>query len=338
MNKPEYCRKIESLIYYLKIGAAFKTTIAYSNKADFLRDLKKYIKNDLTDENKVYIDILYKMAISKKGEDLCIFYYNNDPLFAKYKYIELISEVLNTYKNNKEEAITIAVKSFDKYTKYPDALKKFNNKFYNAILYRDILNEVLEEAIKRYKEPEEKRNSYLNLDALRHSNDDIYQEVYDSGLSLLDYAHTYFVDSTAHQRFFSPRIAGCDKDLVDEILSRKDTCLNELFNVISKIDTGEIADAIDYYELTMLNPLYLKKLANEYNLLSIPVRKFISKNINPHSEKTMVEGQIKEKMIINNTEVSREIKVLARDKMIEMGMPLSAAYHKQFIRKLLKSK
>ena len=337
MNDQLYKQKIENLISYLKNGAAFYTTIEYKSNSDMKYDLKRYMRIYSNDENKVYLDILCKVA----DEDLKnnhIFGFDIGSRRNAASYLTLIERVLYAYKNEgKKTAVNIAFNSESTRVRFSDSYERFLSNFYNAILYKDVLDDVLKDVKEKCKSDDKKRTTYINNKALCSTNDNIYIIVKESGLSLLDFAHRFYVDNLLHKNFLRPDVVCKDSKLASELMQRESTCLPELIDVINKINNNEI-DVIDYYKLTKLNPLYLKNIAKDLGIATPNLSKFVYSNQNPHSEEYKVNLAMNGTLIISNEEVSEELKQKAKQIMVDLDIPLIPNYYNKMVRKLIKSK
>lgn len=337
VKEDNYKKRIESLINDLKNSIRITIKTQHNNNKELLEDLKLYVANDLKDEDKVYIDVLYKLANRKNTKD-CVFSLNSITTKANAAYVVLLERIIKAYKVDKKEAIKIAINSQTDRNKFTDAYDKFNNYYVNASLYKYILDDVLKAVNENNKPNEEKRNTYINKKAMTLSIDNIYNDIYRSGLSLLDYAHTHFIDSKKHKNFFRPDLLNIESALANALLDRKDTCLDELINIINMINNGELEDGIEYYKLTKLNPATLKNIAKDYNLNTVTLSKFVSNNANPQNEEYKINTIIEGKLVIAEEEVSEELKLQAKQYMIDLDMPLSIKYYSNIVRKLIKSK
>ena len=339
MKEKGYKKNIETLISYLKNQASFSATTLYDNEMELLNDIKRYSKEYGNEENKIYLDILTKVAEDYVPGRAAIFAFDKGAGRHRPAYVDLLERVITAYKRDgKEEAIKIAYNSLDSRTKFTNALERFNANYANAVLYKAMFDEVS-------KGVEEKlnnravisRNTYLDNKALCSTYDDLYHRVYNSGLSLLDYAHQNYIDSFKINNYFRPDLGGCEEKMATEIMSRKDTCMDILIDVINKINNEEI-DVFGYYELTKLNPLHLKTIAKDNNLGAPALSKFITKHANPHDEESKVLKEMDAKLVINSEEISYDLKLQAKNALDNLGMPQTVSYYNQMLRKLIKSR
>ena len=339
MKEKQYKKNIDTLIFYLKNQAAFSATTLYDNEMELLSDIKKYARYYGNEDNQVYIDILTKIAEDYVPGRESIFSFDKGAGRHRAAYVDLLERVITAYKNEgREEAVKIAYNSQDTRTKFIESLERFNSNFANSVLYKDILDDVLAGVKEKMNNRAViKRNTYLDNKALCSTCDNFYDKVYNSGLSLLDYAHQNYVDAFNHKNYFRPDLVGCEEKMAKEIMARKDTCTAELINVINLINNDEI-DIFGYYELTKINPLYLKPIAKENGLNSANLSKFITKYSNPHAEEFKVDREMEGKLVIASEEVSAELKASAKQALVDLGMPLTVPYYNQMVRKLIKSK
>ena len=339
MKEQTYKEKVETLIAYLKNQASFSINTLHSDEFDLLNDVKRYSRNYGNEDNKVYLDVLTKLANEFATRKDSIFSINISVEKHRAAYVELLERIVYTYQNvSKEEAIKIAYNSLETRTKFTDALQRFYTNFANAILYKGILDEVLVGVNETLDSKVTiKRGTFVDRGAMAYNNHDLYNRVYNSGLSLLDYAHKHFIDSFQQKDYFRPEAVGCNSKIAKVILERPNTCLDELINVINLLNEGEL-DIFGYYELTKLNPLFLKNIAKEHNLVTTNLSKFVSKNANPHSEESKVNKEMAGERIINSEVVSDELKIKAKQALVELDMPLTVSYYNQKLRQLIKSK
>jgi hypothetical protein len=332
--KKEDIIKIRRLFSYLKNYAAFGISTEYRDMDMFKKALEEYKQTNMREEDKIYIKILERMANAKKPSDTQIFSLANSVQKTSYAYVNFLEMVFKKYLKNRDKAIKFAYENEGTFNSFDNAIERLNNGYVNSIIYKDMAEDISNE-IKKINEEKQRIQ-----DAKKKKNTDnditsIYHKVYNSGLSLLDYAHEHFVDTNGVKSYFRPDISGCDKEMAEVILSRKNTHINEVLDIISSINDGKMT-ILEYYKKTRLNPSFLIIIANEYGLLSVSLRIFVSKYKNPHNEINQIESLIEGKLVLESEEVSKETMINMYNKMKEMDMVLKYKYFLDYLREDIK--
>ena len=211
-----YEEKIEYYIDQLKKGNNIFILDKYKTTKELLNDLKIYFKNNI-DKNTEYILILKKWCT----EDKRIFTLNDVYKSSNYNYIKIIRDVLNANKTDKEEAFNIVKNRINNSSIFKQMINRFNTRFANASLYNDILENYYLR-FKDYEVNEKKRTIYIDSKSLKINNvsHNIYDDVLNSGLSLLDFAHYNLIDNNKYNNYFALQLY-TTKENADVIKSRK---------------------------------------------------------------------------------------------------------------------
>lgn len=318
----------------------------FGSKRAVAIQVKKYRNAGLvTEENRKYVDILTNIGNVKSQDMVKYFDLNGEENSRTDNYDFIIRKVLREYKINKDKAIRIACDSLVSGSRYNSllfekAVEAFKDRYVNSNLFMDDLLEILRLSNEKRNEPA-KRTTYLDSKSLTSkvessTHNDIYQRVYNSGLSLRDYAHKNFVDSKL-RNFFNPVANGFDERMSQEILSRKDIFTSEILEVVNKINNEEI-DIIDYYKLTKLNPVVLRTIAKENGIITATLSKFASAYANPSSDEEKLDKFIVGYKVVSEEVASDEIKSDAKLALIDNEIPLTIGCYKQMVRQLIKSK
>ena len=326
ITKNTYIKNIRTLINYLKSFCNFRISTVYRNIDSFKSDLNTFKKYNMKEEDVVYIEILERMANAKKPADIQIFSLTDNQQKNVYAYVNFLEQVFRTYQEDREKAIKMALDNEGSFNSFENSMKRLNNGYCNAILYKPMADDIISEMKKRKTTKADKNKVVEDI-----NNDSIYHRVYNSGLSLLDYAHEHFIETNGIKSYFKPEISGCSKEMAAEIKSRKDKHLNEILSIIEMINDGYL-DIVDYYKKTRLNPVFLTNLAKEHGLSSVKLACFVNKYKNPHHETKQIEKLIDGKLVIDHEEVSKETMVKVFNKMKEMDMVLKYTYYMDFLR------
>ena len=323
-----------------------KIVMFFGSKRAVAIQVKKYRNAGLvTEENRKYVDVLTNIGRVCKNDMVKYFDINGEESTGNDNYDFIIRKVLREYKTNKDKAIIIACDSLVSGSKYDrllfeKAVEAFNDRYVNSNLFMDDLLEILKLVDEKRNKPA-KRTTYLDNKSLTSkvessTHNDIYQRVYNSGLSLRDYAHKNFVDSKL-RNFFNPVANGFDERMSQEILSRKDIFTGEILEVVNKINNEEI-DIIEYYKLTKLNPVVLRNIAKEHGIITATLSKFANAYANPSSDEEKLDKFIVGYMVVSEEVASDEIKSDAKLALIDNEIPLTIGCYRQMVRQLIKSK
>ena len=299
----------------------------------------------VTDQNRKYVDILTNIGNVKSQDMVRYFDLNGEENSRTDNYDFIIRKVLREYKINKDRAVRTALDGLVSGSSYDcllfeKAVEAFKDRYVNSNLFMDDLLEILKLVDERKNKPA-KRTTYLDSKSLtskveRSTHNDVYQRVYNSGLSLRDYAHKNFVDSKL-RNFFNPVANGFDKRMSQEILSRKDIFTGEILEVVNKINNEEI-DIIDYYKLTKLNPVVLRTIAKENGIITATLSRFANAYANPSNDEEKLDKFIVGYKVVSEEVASDEIKSDAKLALIDNEIPLTIGCYKQMVRQLIKSK
>ena len=317
-------QKIEKM---LKKQSEFKTILLsdfYSNKKDFLIDLKTYLK--LNNDKVKEINILKESMINANVKRDNLFYLDSSNL-ANSVYSWDFQTILKAYLNNKDLGYIRAHKLYNA-NEFANNIERFKLKYLNYELYIDMLNDIA----KSYSPITTKKNIYVDLyrSSARTINKELIQEVYDSNLSAFDYSYYTGID-------FAKVNAYCTKnqsnEMCYEILHRENKLEEKVLELLQKISTGEY-DFYEYYKECKVPPKSLRKFASNNKMYGKPLSNFITSNTQPIlvNEKKELET----KLVINEIEVTNELKLKAFAKIKEVDAPLSVANYKKMVRRLIK--
>ena len=318
----------------------------FGSKRAVAIQVKKYRNAGLvTEENRKYVDVLTNIGNVKSQDMVKYFDINGEESIGNDNYDFIIRKALREYKVNKDRAARTALDGLVSGARYDSsmfgkAVEAFKDRYVNSNLFMDDLLEILRLSNEKRNEPA-KRTTYLDSKSLTSkvessTHNDIYQRVYNSGLSLRDYAHKHFVDSKL-RNFFNPVANGFDERMSQEILSRKDIFTGEILEVVNKINNEEI-DIIDYYKLTKLNPVVLRTIAKENGIITATLSKFASAYANPSSDEEKLDKFIVGYKVVSEEVASDEVKSDAKLALIDNEIPLTIGCYKQMVRQLIKSK
>ena len=322
--------KIRRLFSYLKNYVSFGISTEYRDMDRFKEVLEEYKKTNMRDEDKIYIEVLERMAYAKKPADTQIFSLTENIQKNSYVYVNFLEMVFKKYLKNRDKAIKLAYENEGTFNSFDNAMERLNNSFVNAIVYKDMADDISNE-IKKLNEEKLRIQEAKNKKNTNNDIVSIYDRVYNSGLSLLDYAHEHFVDTNGVRSYLRPDISGCNKEMADVILSRKDTHLNEILSIIEMINDDSI-NILEYYKKTRLNPTFLSLIAKEHGLSSVNLSIFVNKYKNPHNEAKQIENLIEGKLVLEQEEVSKETMINMYNKMKEMDMVLKYKYFLDYLR------
>ncbi len=318
----------------------------FGSKRAVAIQVKKY-RNEgyVNDQNRKYVDVLTNIGRISKNDMVKYFDINGEESKGNDNYDFIIRKALMEYKVNKDRAVRTALDGLVSgsgcgSSMFEKAVEAFKDRYVNSNLFMDDLLEILRLCDEKRNEPA-KRTTYsdgklLTLKVESASHNDVYQRVYNSGLSLRDYAHKNFVDSKL-RNFFNPAANGFDERMSQEILSRKDTFTDEILDIANKIINEEI-DIIEYYKLTKLNPVVLRNIAKEHGIITATLSRFANTYANPSSDEEKLDKFIGGYKVVSEETSSEKIKLVAKQALIDMGIPLTISCYKPMLRQLIKSK
>ena len=300
----------------------------YIKEEDFLINLKEYLKKN---KNKAYeLSILKDIVLygDINSKDVNVLYLDKDLPLNAPNYILDIQDILRTYRKNKISAFR-KVKGIYSSSNFANKIVNFDKKFLNAELYKDMLNDILSNMT--YKLDVKHCPTYVpkNVGEAYIIDDEVLQSIYDSGLSLLDYAVKHKVDYVK----LNAVISTSKKQALAEIKERQDTVEDMLVELIKKIANNEM-DFMDYYKVCKLNPLYLRPYVTKYNLQGKTISSFINKNCKDGD--VTLEKEENSKIIIDGVEVPYEIKKEAIELIQEVEAPVTKFNYTTIVRKLMK--
>ena len=317
-----------------------------SKRALAIQVMKYRNEGYVNNQNRKYVDVLTNIGKVNKDGMVKYFDIDGEESIGNDNYDFIIRKALREYRTNKDRAVRTALDGLVSGAKYDSsmfekAVEAFKDRYVNSNLFMDDLLEILRLCDEKRNEPA-KRTTYLDNKSLTSkeenaSHSDIYQRVYNSGLSLRDYAHKNFIDSNKIKNFFNPIANGFDEGMSQEILSRKDTFTDEILDVVNKIINEEI-DIIDYYKLTKLNPVVLRNIAKEHGIITAALSKFANAYANPSSDEEKLDKFIVGYKVVGEEVASEEIKSDAKQVLIDNEIPLTIGCYKQMVRQLIKSK
>ena len=338
--------KVEAGIGLVMSNNIDKIITFFGSKRAVAIQVKKYRNAGLvTEENRKYVDVLTNIGRVCKNDMVKYFDLNGEESIGNDNYDFIIRKALREYKVNKDRAARTALDGLVSGARYDSsmfgkAVEAFKDRYVNSNLFMDDLLEILRLSNEKRNEPA-KRTTYLDSKSLTSkvessTHNDIYQRVYNSGLSLRDYAHKNFVDSKL-RNFFNPVANGFDERMSQEILSRKDIFTGEILEVVNKINNEEI-DIIDYYKLTKLNPVVLRTIAKENGIITATLSKFANAYANPSSDEEKLDKFMVGYKVVSEEVAIDEIKSDAKLALIDNEIPLTIGCYKQMVRQLIKSK
>ena len=257
-----------------------------------------------------------------------------DELFlckAYPNYAFKLHKILNAYKSNKEKGIRLSKELIKNKKTLENTIEKFKEKYSNYDEYINDLNDI----VNSYDSQEKKVTQYVDNTKLRNDTrkgKNLLQDIYDSGLGLLDY---YFYNRVPinFYAYYSNRL--CNKDpMALEISLRENKTTPILLDLIKKIDNDEL-DSVGYYEITKLNPYYLIKIAKDNNMYSKNVSKFIY--LLRYSYKINIQSELNNNLVIDSIEVNKETKEQAIEYLQSLDAPINVTNYKSMVRRLIKS-
>lgn len=255
-----------------------------------------------------------------------------DELFLCSEYPNFafkLHKILNAYKLNKQKGYRIAKELFKSKKTFEDIIDSFSNKYINANDYLDDLYDILSS----YDNEVKKLNQYVNNDALKYDNNKrkkLLDSIYDSGLSLLDYSFYNYVP-ISFASYFSDKLNRKSPKAI-KISLRENNTMPILIDLLEKIIENKV-DYVGYYELTKLDPYYLIKIAKDNNLYKPIVSDYIKKI--RQNYRLNIENVLNGKMVIDEKEVSKEIKEQAINYLNSIDAPVDAVNYNTMVRRLI---
>ena len=330
-----YVLRIRRLIAYFNTYSNFSLCIVYKNVSDLQKELKLYKENNMRNGDEVYIQILERMAYPKTPADRQLFALTDNQQKKVYAYVNLLENVFNTYMVDRNEAIRMAWNAEGTRVSFSGAVERLKNGYCNAILYKEMYDDILCELSKKQKPVTKVKKSKTGENNIitNDSECNIFHKVYNSGLSLLDYAHTHFVDINCCKSYFRPDISGCCKEMADELYSRKINCIDELKEIIDLIINRKIT-ILEYYKRTRINPAFLPRLAKDFKIIegnNVSLNCFSNKYKDPHNEIRQIENLLTHSLIIDKEEVDTEFMKKIYQEMKDNNEPLKYSLFKDHI-------
>ena len=301
----------------------------YESKQEFLIDFKNYLSNhsDKVKELKLLEDIVLYGDNSSKIANL--FYIDCPFPNGIPNYVMELQEIIISYKNNKESTLR---KFRNVYTieKFEYRMDKFEKRFINSELFMEILYEIKNNL--EFKNQSKAKKQYVNISmGTMNIDENILKDIYESDMSLLDYAFYNRIDYTLFNKFISTITNPITKD----IRNRKDTVEEKIIDIIKKINSGEM-DFLDYYKECKLEPKHLKLFVSKYHLYGKSISNFIAKNTTNY--RINIETELSSLLVINNEVVPKEVKEQAIKIIKDVDAPLIACNYSSMVRKLMKER
>ena len=263
-----------------------------------------------------------------------VFAINEELPFNAPNYALELQEILKIYTINKENGIKKVYNYRDTKEKFLQIVDKFKNKYTNSDEYMDTLFEIannLKSGSKKNKKCVTKTSKYNN------ENEVLFQKIYNSGLSIIDYMFYNYVEADNFLSYVSnKKYYAKNNNTYETVLNRPNKTLPIILDIIEKIKNNEI-DYVEYYELTKLNPMYLRYIARDNNIECGYLNAFISNIHTQNLNLLTIETIYEDKMVINEEEISLELKKKAIDHLQSINAPLNATNYHIVIRKLVKS-
>ncbi len=320
-----HMENIEEMYELMKKGEKFFLEAYYSDKRSFLKDCKLFLSKNPDKYNE--IKILIKIINNK--DKTSVFYTNSLYNIHEKKYVFNFQKILNEYFINKERAYKIANDLYLKPNNFNRDLNYFNNQFINSEIFikdlMDICNHI------EIKSSKKKDGKYVPDNTLI-TNPNYLDIVYDSGLSLIDYAHYNLIDYTEYSESIYSR--SCNK--AKEVRKREDKTIPTILDIIKKIANNELS-YVEYFKLSKLNFYMLKRIACENNLYSKEVAIFVNKYIKQNSIINK-EVELRVKKVIKNVEVPHEIIEEALNFLEDNNIPLTKKTYNEVLHELVKKR
>ena len=315
---------IDKLLKMMKSGKNIYYNGIYSNMSEFLIDCKKYLQANPYKYNEVKLLIDIYCLNDKENA----FFIDNMISRCERKYVYKLQSILKVYVIDKEKGYQIANKLYKSNSSFISAMKKFENKFINSALYMPYLIDISKHV---QDEVKVKNQTYLRYATLG-TNREYLDIVYESGLSLIDYAHLNLID----YHLYNEAIYSRSENKAKEVRKRPIKYLPELLEIINKVSNNELT-YIEYFKLTKLSPYVLKKIASENNINNKNLSIFYSRysNNNPKINK---ELELNTQKSINNMEISRNTVEQVFDYLEENEIPVNSITYNELLRTYIKKR
>ena len=251
---------------------------------------------------------------------------SNYPDYAFYLY-----KILKAYNISEEKGIRVAKETVKTSKKLSSMIEKFQKYYANADDYVKNLYDVM--FALNNKTPK-KQTTYLPYEKAtpeRTEKANIVKNIYESGLSMLDY---FFYNPTplGVSTYFNERCHRQDKSAL-EIKRRENTTYSTIIDIINKINNKEL-DYVEYFEITKLNPYHLIAIAKENNLYTDELAKFI--NLLRTNKPVDVERELNGVLVINEEVIPRKVKEQAIEYLNSINAPMDVVVYDNMVRRLIK--
>ncbi|MBR1416206.1 MAG: hypothetical protein IJ572_00105 [Bacilli bacterium] len=323
--------KLETMLEIQKEGKRIIFEIYYDNKKDFLNDAKEYLKlhNNLAKEIKILVDTI------TYGNPSNTFYVNDTNDDYSPNYIWHFQEILKLYSRDKIRGLRRAMDFKKKAKVFENQIEMFRNRYINADLYLDTLEEI-KDAIEKENNIK-KKTKYVEIENISNASLDkeIIHDIYLSGYSFIDYAFYNPIDISACYTYFGNINENSKNKEAIEIKHRESKTIPLILEIIERINNDDL-DIIEYFEITKLNPTKLIFFAKQYGLRSYKLNNFISSY--KDSSIINVEKVFNGKLIISNQEVPLSTKKEAVNYLNAINAPINSMSYNAMIKRLVNKK
>ena len=303
----------------------------YENERIFLQDAKSYLQYCTSDEEKIELDLLINTIINGTQKNL---FYLDYEVEDSPNYVRSFQLIIKEYFKNRDIAYRKATDIWSTRKKMDSAINSFSKRFINSQIYMPIIMDIAINMEQRLNN--KKNNSYVKKGALSYSVDkNVINDIYESGMSLLDYAFYNSIDYSLYNNYFS----SCKNTREDilEICNRENTVEDKIISIIQMINSEEL-DIFDYYKLCKLKLPLLGRFASKYNLTSPIFSNFLKNSSQMTLGKIQINKLYSDQLIINDYVVPIEIKKQAIDYLESIGAPITYNHYKEIIRRLIDEK
>lgn len=317
--------KIEEMINDQKRGKRIRKETYYDDSMKFYDDYERYRLNNLNNKDVIeQLDILIN-TVNELSDDHVFYLYDELPA-SPYSYRYVFQNLIEQYLKDKQIAYHRAYEYKKNYNEFNKLINSFKSTYINANLYLDILIDLCNYI-------KEKSNNYSTRKTqIKRLKKELLDEVYDSNLSLIDYSF-YNTFNIQDYKYLLFNLSKNNEKKNEEIKTREDKTIRYILILIDAIRNKDI-DIVEYYELTKLHPILLVDIARKNKLVNTEFTNFL-KLLNSKSFANL-DVELKSKLIINQEEVSEDIKRKAFEYLNLIEAPTTVVAYKTMVRKLIK--